>query len=489
MMARLYIKILLCACFSITMWSQETTLTFQKALRIAHTKSAAAQAAKSDYKISTLDYEIYRANLRPSLSLSLTPGRYNRSIVQRYDFESNQDFYRTQQALFSSGRLILNQQVPFTGGDLFLYSDLQAYQTFGKGGYTQFTSVPIVLGYSHPLLGYNPYKWAKQIENKRIELARQQLAYTFEEIAINVTTLYCDALIAQKELALARDYTSHTDILLQKGKEFEKLGRATHSEVLLLSLEHSQAEKQLLNATNTLKKALHRLCDYIGIVPEDSLYLNSLPCPTLLPIMEQEAILQSLQNSPILQNRRLSIIAAQQIVDKTKKQRLLEAKVELSVGFNQTSQTLFSAYQHPLRQDIISVGLSIPLVDWGIRKKNVQKAQAELGNATLSEEEAVKQLKREVSSLIKDYHLSLRAISLAQADISLSRQLFEDSQEKYFLGKNSIEIVLKAHQKIQTSERDYLSAFKDCWEKYYQIRKYTLYDWENNLPLNLANLD
>ena len=92
------------------------------------------------------------------------------------------------------------------------------------------------LGYSQQLLGYNPYKWAKQIEDKRIELARQQLAYTFEEISVNVTTLYSDALIAQKELELARDYTSNTDILLQKGEELEKLDRATHSDVLLLSL-------------------------------------------------------------------------------------------------------------------------------------------------------------------------------------------------------------------------------------------------------------
>jgi len=99
---RLYTTILLCGCLSIPMWGQKSTLTFQDALRIAPTKSAAAQEAKSAYKISTLDYEIYRANLRPSLSLSLIPGRYNRSIVQRYDFESNQDIYRTQQTLFSS---------------------------------------------------------------------------------------------------------------------------------------------------------------------------------------------------------------------------------------------------------------------------------------------------------------------------------------------------------------------------------------------------
>lgn len=167
----------------------------------------------------------------------------------------------------------------------------------------------------------------------------------------------------------------------------------------------------------------------------------------------------------------------------------MESTLELPVGFNQTSQTLLPAYQHPLRQDIISVGISIPLVDWGIRKKNVQKAQAELRNATISEEEAVKQIKREVSSLIKDYNLYLQAITLAQTDIELSKRLREESQEKYLLGENSIETVLKANQKIQASERDYLSAFKECWIKYYPIRKYTLYNWENNTPIKITNIE
>ncbi len=110
-------------------------------------------------------------------------------------------------------------------------------------------------------------------------------------------------------------------------------------------------------------------------------------------------------------------------------------------------------------------------------------------NATISEEEAVKQIKREVSSLIKDYNLYLQTITLAQTDIELSKRLREESQEKYLLGKNSIETVLKANQKIQASERDYLSAFKECWTKYYQIRKYTLYNWENNTPIKITNLE
>jgi len=48
---------------------------------------------------------------------------------------------------------------------------------------------------------------------------------------------------------------------------------------------------------------------------------------------------------------------------------------------------------------------------------------------------------------------------------------------------------LKANQKIQASERDYLSAFKECWIKYYQIRKYTLYNWESNTPIKIINLE
>ena len=42
-------------------------------------------------------------------------------------------------------------------------------RSFGGNKYTQFTSVPVRLGYSQSLVGYNPFRWERRIEPLKYE--------------------------------------------------------------------------------------------------------------------------------------------------------------------------------------------------------------------------------------------------------------------------------------------------------------------------------
>ena len=44
------------------------------------------------------------------------------------------------------------------------------------------------------------------------------------------------------------------------------------------------------------------------------------------------------------------------------------ANLNISVGYNQVADSFRYVYQGLLRQDLVSLTLSIPLVDWGVRK-------------------------------------------------------------------------------------------------------------------------
>ncbi len=50
----------------------------------------------------------------------------------------------------------------------------------------------------------------------------------------------------------------------------------------------------------------------------------------------------------------------------TKKESRFNASFNASVGFNAVADELGDAYRHPLQQDLVSVSVSIPLIDWGI---------------------------------------------------------------------------------------------------------------------------
>lgn len=459
-------------------------ITLSSAVQIAKENSSAIKGIRSTYRQAELEYQNYKASYKPALTMDLIPGRYNHSIVQRYISSENQDVYRTQETLYSSGRMTLAKKVGFTGGDLFLYSEVGAYKTFGSNGYTQFTTVPIGLGYSQQLIGYNAYRWNKRIEENRFEQAQQQLAYATEGLSANVSDLFIAALFEQKQLELSKEALAISDTLLKQGYVLEKNGRLTQSSLLLLQFERSKSEKSLLESESRSKIALRELGEYIGLPNQDEYILNAPQLPTPIGMDEKDISAYSALRNPINKQLSLATLSAQQILDKAQKQRYAETSFELTVGFNQTGRTFSQAYSRPLRQDIVSIGLNIPLIDWGIRKRTVAKAKEAVFVAKLNEEEATKQLQRESATLLSSYRLHLKMASLAKDNIAIARKLRQESHERFLLGKESLELLLRANQNVQESEQDYIVALKDCWNSYFKLRQHMLYDWEKGVPIS-----
>ena len=60
----------------------------------------------------------------------MTPISYNRQFVQRYDYEQNIDVYKDQSTINSYGRLSLTQNVDFTGGKIYMDSELGYLRKF-----------------------------------------------------------------------------------------------------------------------------------------------------------------------------------------------------------------------------------------------------------------------------------------------------------------------------------------------------------------------
>ena len=124
-------------------------------LKLAKSQSLKAKIVAKEYGISLLDYKYYKAEQNPMLSLQMTPILYSGDAVQRYSYEEDRTYYRTQNSLFSSARLRLQQNVGILGGFLYMDTDIRYYQSFGDNKYRQFASVPLRIGYSQNLLVYN----------------------------------------------------------------------------------------------------------------------------------------------------------------------------------------------------------------------------------------------------------------------------------------------------------------------------------------------
>ncbi|MDO4714769.1 MAG: TolC family protein [Bacteroidales bacterium] len=456
-------------------FGQTPTISLSESIALAQVQSTTAKQARSAYKQATWDYEMYRANLKPSLALSVTPARYVSNIVQRYNSEQNQDVYRRQQSYLATSRLTLTQPVTFTGGTLQVYSDLNYYRTFGLAYQTQYASSPIVVSYKQQLLGYNPYKWMKHIEQKRLRMAQQQLAHSLTIVALQTANLYTDALVAQKHMELLQEQITNNDTLLAKALILEQLGRLNTSDVLTLRLELSKTRTQHLEAQQTLHKLLWQLCDYIGLPHDSHVQLAALDTPPLPNLSVQEVIQHTLATHPQVLQHIIRTTAAQQAVDKAQKQRWIDPSLELSLGFNQSGNSLPLAYQNLLRQDIVSVTISIPIIDWGVRKRQLYKAKETLKVAHLAVDEAAQKLHQDIATLMQEIPLRLQVLHLYKTNIALAQQLQQESQERFLLGKTRLEELLRANQSLHETEQSYLQTLKRCWQNHYTLQTYLLH--------------
>ena len=177
-------------------------LDLQKTIQLANDSSLEAFRTQNMYLSGYWEYRTYKANRLPSLTLNMTPAEYNRDITKRYDSEKDLDVYRSQQSFYASGNLAIQQNFDLTGGTFYLQSQLGYMRSFGGNKTTQFTSVPIRLGYSQSLVGYNSFKWERKIEPLKYEKVKKEFVYNVEAVSVQATTYFFNLAMAQAEYNL-----------------------------------------------------------------------------------------------------------------------------------------------------------------------------------------------------------------------------------------------------------------------------------------------
>ena len=78
-------------------------------------------------------------------------------------------------------------------------------RNFGSNSATQLTSVPIRIGYSQSLVGYNSFKWERKIEPLKYERVKKEFLYNVEKVSETATNYFFSLAMAQAEYNLAKE--------------------------------------------------------------------------------------------------------------------------------------------------------------------------------------------------------------------------------------------------------------------------------------------
>ena len=146
----------------------EKTLNLEDVLNLAHEQSPQAMLARHTYRASYWEYRTYVGKYLPNLSLSATIPDINRSIESVVQPDGTEKFV-SRNIMNNDASLNLSQNIGLTGGSIFMASDLARIDILGGGSNFAYSSTPISIGFSQPILKYNPMIWERRIAPLKYE--------------------------------------------------------------------------------------------------------------------------------------------------------------------------------------------------------------------------------------------------------------------------------------------------------------------------------
>lgn len=463
---------------------EKLKLNLQRTIALANDSSLEAFRTENMYLSGYWEYRTFRANRLPSLTLNMTPAQYNRDFTKRYDSENNIDTYRSQQSFYAYGNLAIKQNFDLTGGTFFLDTELAYLRSFGENKNTQYTSVPVRLGYSQSLVGYNAFKWERKIEPLKYEKVKKEFIYNTEKVSEQATTYFFALAMAQVEYNLAKDEVTSSDTLYKMGMQKHRIASITQADLLTLKLDHVNARNRLQNAAISMKRAMFSLASFLNMPKDTEIELDLPGRPDDMLISVDEALGYAKENNPQFLELRQSILEAERNVDKTKKESRFNASVNASIGYNQSANTFNDVYLKPMRQELVAVSVSIPLVDWGVRKGKYNMARNNLNVVKTSARQEEISIEEEVTMTVNDFNIQQSLIISAEEALDLSILAYNEIRQRFIIGKTDINSLTLSLNRQQEAQRNYISALQNYWLNYYKIRKLTLHDFASGISLS-----
>lgn len=483
-MKKKYICLLLLLGGCLPMQAQESMrINLQRTISLANDSSLEAFRTQNMYLAGYWQNRTYKANRLPSLTLNLTPAEYNREITKRYDSGADLDVYRSQQAYSARGNLAIRQNFDLTGGTFYLDSELGYMRSFGDQATTQFTSVPVRLGYSQELLGYNAFKWERRIEPLRYEKVKKEFIYNAEKVSEQATNYFFNLAMAQAEYDLAKENVVSSDTLYRIGGQRHKIAAISQADLLTLKLDLVNARNTLQNKASARKRAMFSLASFLNLDKNTLIELELPSRPGEMIISIDEAVELGRNNNPQLLGLKQNVLEAEQTVDRTRQESRFNARVNASIGFNQVADNFGDAYHKPMQQDLVSISVSIPLVDWGVRKGKHNMARNNLNIVKISSRQDEISIEEEVIMTVNDFNIQQNMISSAEEALDLSILAYNETRQRFIIGKADINSLTLSLNRQQEAQRNYISSLQNYWLNYYKIRKLTLHDFVTGVPL------
>jgi outer membrane protein TolC len=463
----------------------QRTLTLQDAIAMAQRQGPAAQVARSVRDAARSRNDAFNAGLLPQVTLVGDAADLNRGINPITLPDGSSQFVSQAQNQSTLG-LTIAQRIPLTGGTLSIGSSLSRIDLFGDNNNRYYRTTPFLLTLQQDILKPRTLVWEERIQSLGATVAEHAYYEAREDVAGAIAGAFFDLYAAQMALRNATANVAVNDTLYTLNQGRFEVGKIGENDLLKSELQLLRARAAVEDAKiqrDRAEAALRRQLVYPDNEP------LSIDTPDSIPNVEVDpdvAVREALRNSSVIQQAQFDQTIARRGVTAARLNNRFNASLVASVGFNQTSSAFGQSYQSPLGKQSLSLGVNMPMIQWGAGRAEVQAARADEQRV-----DANNKARRDV--LVEEARFSALQLQQAQRNLliaakadTVSTKQFEVARNRYTIGKINNTDLYNAQNDKDQALLAYVQALRSYWTAYYRLRRVTLYDFE--LKRELADL-
>ena len=455
-------------------------LSLDDCIAMARRQSIDAAVALGELRSAYWQWRSYRADLLPEVSLSGTAPSWNKRYSSYQQADGSLSFVRNDY-LGLDGAVNITQKLWPTGGTLSVESSLDYLHQSGNGGSgNQFMSLPVAVTLSQPLFSVNHLKWNRRIEPLRYREAQARFLTETEQVAMQAISLYFGLLLAGEQVNISKQNLQTAEKLYEVAQAKRRMGTISENDVLQLRLDVLTARSALTNSESNrqtrqfaLRSFLDVEADIEPVVPEDVPQVR----------LDYDNVLNhALQNNALATTMRRRQMEADYAVASARANRQ-SINLYAQLGYTGTGDNMNSAYRNLLSNEVVSVGITVPLLDWGKRKGQRRMAESNRDIIQGQLRQQSQDFRQDIFILTEQFNNQAEQLRITCEADTIARRRYHTNVETFKIGSISTLELSSAQTAKDQARQNRIQQLFNYWYYYYQLRSIALWDFERGCEL------
>jgi outer membrane protein TolC len=136
-------------------------------------------------------------------------------------------------------------------------------------------------------------------------------------------------------------------------------------------------------------------------------------------------------------------------------------------------------------QQGVRIGLTVPILDWGLGKGRVKMAESSREVIRTNIQQSLTDFEQDIFVKVMEFNLQEAQMQLASKADTIAQSRYNVTKERFLIGKIDVIELNIAQTERDNARNKYIAAMRNYWQFYYEMRKLTQFNFIENKPIEV----